>query len=196
MSAPRTVSLENKRHSSVQRLSSAALTRSTLNKWTTVSIVCLVCFAVGLNATAILSATPLVATRFNINETNSSVDYVVFLNTAWNVGAAIVPLFVLPIFEDFGVRTMYILVYVLFTIFVVMQAVAPNFATLIVARVFAGAFGGVLQNSVDGIAADLWKDDVDRRAVSLSVYIFALLGGITIGPVVGGAIIKTLDWRW
>lgn len=163
-------------------------------KWSTILTACTVTFLVGMNSTAILSATDEVAERFNVD--TSSFDYTFFLVTAWNAGAAIVPLIVLPVMEDFGVRPIYLTLYALFTIFVMVQAVAMNFATLIVARVIAGSCGGVLQNVIDGMAADIWGQDTKRRTLSLSVFIFALLGGVTFGPVLGGLVIRSLEWRW
>lgn len=48
---------------------------------------------------------------------------------------------------------------------------------------------------MDGIAADLWSGE-NERALPLTLYISSLLGGVTIGPVVGGAIMRWLCWRW
>ncbi|TID23108.1 multidrug transporter [Venturia nashicola] len=169
-------------------------TQSDLWKWVTVSTACVVCFVVGINATAILSAATQISSEFHIDEASFSYSY--FLVTAWNLAAAIFPLFVLPFMEDVGIRIIYLIMYLLFIIFVMVQAVAPNFATLIVARVIAGACGGVLQNAVDGIAADLWQLDKRKRTTSLTLYTLSLLGGVTFGPVFGGAIIKFLNWRW
>ncbi|KAE9964417.1 hypothetical protein EG328_010482 [Venturia inaequalis] len=167
---------------------------SDLRKWITISTACVVCFVVGINATALLSAATEISSEFRIDEASFSYSY--FLVTSWNLAAAVFPLFVLPFMEDVGIRTTYLTMYFLFTIFVMVQAVAPNFATLMVARVIAGACGGVLQNSVDGIAADVWQHDQRKRTTSLTLYTFSLLGGVTFGPVFGGAIIKSLDWRW
>lgn len=169
-------------------------TPSFFRRWITISTVCVVCFVVGLNATAVLSAVTEITSDFHIDEASFSYSY--FLVTAWNLAAAIFPLFILPFMEDVGIRPTYLTMYILFTTFVMVQAVAPNFATLIVARVIAGACGGVLQNSVDGMAADVWQHDKRKRTTSLTLYTFSLLGGVTFGPVFGGAIIKFLDWRW
>lgn len=70
-----------------------------------------------------------------------------------------------------------------------------NFATLIVVRVFAGAFGGVLQNVVDGVVSDIWEGE-HARSLPLTMYVFCYLGGVTFGPVYGGAVISHLNWRW
>jgi len=85
--------------------------------------------------------------------------------------------------------------YILFTIFIIPQALAKNFATLIVTRVFAGAFGGVLQNIVDGIIADLYGGE-HARSLPLTLYVFSYLGGVTFGPVFGGLVTLGLNWRW
>lgn len=163
-------------------------------KWTTIMTAAVVTFLVGINSTALLSATQEVSERFHVDD--SSFDNSFFLVTAWNAGAAIVPLVILPAMEDFGIRPIYIGLYVLFTIFVMVQAVAKNFATLIVARVIAGSCGGALQNAIDGMVADIWGEDSKRKSFCLSVFILALLGGVTVGPVMGGIIIRSVSWRW
>ena len=84
--------------------------------------------------------------------------------------------------------------YVAFTIFVIPQAVAPNFATLLVARAIAGGFGGILQNAMDMFIADIWLTDEDRN-LPITIYILALISGVTLGPVFG-AITHDLSWRW
>lgn len=166
---------------------------SNTKKWSTTITASIVTFLVGINSTAILSATEEVSEHFNVN--TSTFDNSFFLVTAWNAGAAIVPLIILPAMEDFGVRPIYLGLYLLFTIFVMVQAVAQNFATLIVARVIAGSCGGTLQNAIDGMVADIWGDS-RIKSFCLSVFILALLGGVTIGPVMGGLIIRSVSWRW
>lgn len=74
------------------------------------------------------------------------------------------------------------------------QALAKNFATLVVCRVFAGVFGGTLQNAADGIAANMFPSD-SERALPLTVYVISLLLGVTMGPVLG-AVQEPLGWRW
>ena len=77
---------------------------------------------------------------------------------------------------------------------IVPQAVAPNFATLVVTRVIAGAFGGVLQNVMETFVADMRFTDEERN-LPVTLYTFVLVGGVTLGPV-SGAIFHELSWRW
>jgi MFS family permease len=97
--------------------------------------------------------------------------------------------------EDFGIYKTYVGMYLLFILFVIPQAVCQNFATLIVTRVIAGSLGGVLQNVVDGIIADMFEGE-QARSLPVTLYIFCLVGGVSFGPVLGGAVISRLYWRW
>ena len=167
---------------------------SAQRRWTVVLSTCLISFLAGVDATSITSALSEIGERFDIDDSNF--EYTYFTVTAWSAGAAIVPLFLLPIMEDFGIRKFYLTVYILFMVFVMAAGLAPDFVALVVFRAFAGSFGGVLQNVVDAVAADVWKDDIDCRTESLTLYTFCLLAGVTFGPVFGGVIIKFLYWRW
>jgi MFS family permease len=97
--------------------------------------------------------------------------------------------------EEHGMRPGYLVCYSLFTVFVVPQAVASNFVTLIVCRFIAGCCGGVLQDVMDGIIADIWAG-AEQRSLPVTIYVFSLLSGVSLGPVMGGAVMSSLGWRW
>ena len=162
-------------------------------KWTVTLTTCFICFAVGLNATGIASAPTPINERFHISDVHFPNSF--WPITSWTVGAAIVPMFVLPLMEAHGVRPGYLLCYAIFVILVVPQAVAPNFRTLVICRFFAGGAAGVLQNGMDGIIADIWPGAV-RRSLPVTIYVTGLLAGVSLGPVFGGAIIHSCSWRW
>ena len=75
------------------------------------------------------------------------------------------------------------------------QALAPNFATIIVCRFIAGSFGGTLQNIIDSGIADIWRD-ARERDLPVTLFVFALVFGVTFGPVFGGLVADSLHWRW
>lgn len=74
--------------------------------------------------------------------------------------------------------------YVIFTIMVIPQAVAQNFATLLVTRIIAGALGGILQNAPEQFAADMWRTDEERN-LPITLYTYVYVAGVTLGPVLG-----------
>lgn len=100
----------------------------------------------------------------------------------------------LPILENFGTRTGYLATYVIFTIFVIPQAVAQNFATLIVTRAIAGFFGGLLQNAIESFLADTCETDAERNNPVI-LFIFVYEAGVTLGPA-WGSIFTNVSWRW
>lgn len=82
----------------------------------------------------------------------------------------------------------------MFTLFVIPQAVAQNYATLIVVRFFAGGFGSVVMNAIENIIADIWPGVSNCRPAMM--YMVVYLTGFTIGPVIGSGILTSLNWRW
>ncbi|KAF9895185.1 hypothetical protein FE257_000087 [Aspergillus nanangensis] len=153
---------------------------------------CWVTFIVGLNATSITTAAEPISAQFDLAP--GIFEYNFFAVTAWNAAAAIVPLATLPLMETYGMQIGYVTAYILFTIFLIPQALAQNFATLIVCRAIAGALGGTLQNCADGLASNLFSSHRER-AFPLTLYTFTLLFGVTMGPVLG-AVVEPLGWRW
>lgn len=74
------------------------------------------------------------------------------------------------------------------------QAVASNFATLLITRTISGILGGILQNAMETFISDMWLTDKQRNA-PITLYTFAYVAGVTLGPVFG-AIVNNLSWRW
>ncbi|RMZ70807.1 Major facilitator superfamily domain general substrate transporter [Pyrenophora seminiperda CCB06] len=114
---------------------------------------------------------------------------------SWNLGGAAGPMLGLPLMENFGVRRSYLVFYVILILFIIPQALAHNFATLIVTRIITGACTGVLANITSGIVSDIWRDG-SAKSFSTSLYIFALLAGLNMGPVFGSLVVKYTTWRW
>lgn len=74
------------------------------------------------------------------------------------------------------------------------QALATNFATLLITRTIAGICGGTLQNAMDIFIADIWLTDKQRN-LPITLFILVLTAGVTLGPAFG-AISGSLSWRW
>ena len=64
--------------------------------------------------------------------------------------------------------------------FIFPQAVARNFATIIVTRIITGGASAVLGNITGGIVSDIWRDG-KSKSFGISLYIFGLLSGTSMG---------------
>lgn len=131
--------------------------------------------------------------RFGISDANFPHSY--WPVTSWALGGACFSLLVLPLMEDFGVRWVFLGTYATFICFVVPQAVAQNFATLVVTRFFAGACVSILANTSATVIGNVWDTERNRN-IPVSLWILVYLAGSSIGPVIGAAIYEALTWRW
>jgi multidrug resistance protein len=104
------------------------------------------------------------------------------------------PLFLAPMSETFGRRTIYLLNLALFTLVQIPIALAPNVATLVVFRTLSGFFGSVGVGNGGGSISDMF--DPHERAKVLGVYMVAPLLAPTIGPLIGALLVDRVSWRW
>lgn len=85
--------------------------------------------------------------------------------------------------------------YIVFLIFLLPSALAQNFATLVITRFFGGGASSVSINIVGGTITDIWKTDKDR-SVPMSIFGMTSVVGIALGPFIGSAIQRNMNWRW
>ncbi|KAF1993723.1 MFS general substrate transporter [Amniculicola lignicola CBS 123094] len=162
-------------------------------KWTVTLLACFMTFVVQVNGTEMTSAAEHINKSFNISDEHFPHSYWPVLS--WNLGGAAAPLLALPLMENFGVRWSYLSIYVFMIIFLVPQVLAQNFATLIITRSFTGGCSGVLANITSGIVSDIWRDG-RSKSFGISLYIWALLAGLNMGPVFGSLTLRYASWRW
>lgn len=74
-------------------------------------------------------------------------------------------------------------------------AVAKDLQTVLITRFFAGLFGSAPVTNTGGVLGDIWSPS--QRGTAIVGYAFAVVGGPTLGPIAGGAIVSSyLRWRW
>jgi len=161
-------------------------------KWLVTAVVSWLCFSAGINATAILTPAATIGQQFGFNDEDFPTSY--WTVTAWTMGGAAGPMVGLPLLEEFGMRKGYLISYIGFMIFLIPQAVAQNFTTLIVTRVFAGFFASILMNGAASVIPDLFNDEIER-ALPLTLFILVYEAGYTLGPVYA-ACFPAEQWRW
>ncbi|KAK7529045.1 putative MFS multidrug transporter [Phyllosticta citriasiana] len=162
-------------------------------KWTITAVSILATFTSMLNGTIITVAHEALDERFHINEANFPHSY--WPVTTWAFGAAIFAFTILPLMEDFGFRRVFLGTYAAFLLFLIPQAVAQNFATLIVTRFFCGGCVSIIANSASSLIGNIWADE-HSRTVPMSLWIAVYLAGSSMGPVIGATVFKFLSWRW
>ncbi|KAL3477734.1 major facilitator superfamily domain-containing protein [Aspergillus californicus] len=165
----------------------------TPRKWILTYLAAFTTFLTMMNGTIITVAHVEISELFNISETAFPHSY--WPVTSWATGGACSALFILPLAEDFGTRPVFLSTYLIFLCFLVPQAVAQNFATLVVTRFFAGGCVAILANTAAGVVGNLWETDW-ARSIPVSLYILGYMAGSSMGPVMGAAIFKFLSWRW
>ncbi|KAL4930806.1 Aldehyde/histidinol dehydrogenase [Aspergillus undulatus] len=160
------------------------------------ALTCLAAFATFLtmmNGTIITVGHFDIAEQFNVSETAFPNTY--WPVTTWASGGACSALFILPLTEDFGTRPVFLTTYFIFLCFLIPQAIAQNFATLVVTRFFAGGCAAILANTAAAVAGNVWNSEWSR-SIPVSLYIVGYMAGSSMGPVMGAAIFQFLGWRW
>lgn len=109
-------------------------------------------------------------------------------------GFAFGPLLWAPLSEVYGRRLAVLLPYFLAAIFAFATATAKDLQTIMITRFFTGFFGVAPVANVGGVIGDLFNPE--QRAIAIIGYAWAVTGGPTVGPLIGGAIVVNTSWRW
>ncbi|KAK4542672.1 hypothetical protein LTR36_006244 [Oleoguttula mirabilis] len=164
-------------------------------KWIVTGAALVGTFLVPLNGTSITIAAQAINQEFNVHDhPNFSNSY--WPITSWSLGGALFIIVFLPLMEDIGVRIGYLIFYSFFLLMIIPQALAHNFATLVVTRFLSGGCVALLANTISSIIPDIWGDD-KSRSLPVSLYIVLYMTGSTLGPVMFGGVMQHIgNWRW
>ncbi|KAJ5506928.1 Major facilitator superfamily domain general substrate transporter [Penicillium expansum] len=162
-------------------------------KWQVTGIGLLASFVCSLNGTILTVAHTAIGEEFHISDATFPNSY--WLTTSWAIGAAVCPLLLFPVMEDFGVRPVLLTTYFFFVCFLIPVGLAQNFATLVVVRFFSGGCVPLISDAVAGITSNVFHGD-RARSVPICLYVTIYLAATSLGPVVGASILQFLPWRW
>ena len=110
--------------------------------------------------------------------------------TFYVVGLGCGPILAAPISETRGRLAVYRVCLPLFALFTMGAGLAPNFATIVVCRFFAGLFGGPTMSVIAGTNADIWH--MSSRAPSSALMALST----AMGPGIGTFLLESiLVWR-
>ncbi|KAG9241057.1 major facilitator superfamily domain-containing protein [Calycina marina] len=148
-------------------------------------------FIVGFASSVDSAALAQASAEFGVSKVVESLATGLFL-----VGFGFGGLFSGPISETVGRNPVYIVTLVVYMIWIMASALAPNLGAQLVFRFLAGFFGATPLTCAGGSISDLW--DPMERVYAFPVFANAAFMGPIFGPVVGGFIGQSsrLSWRW
>ncbi|KFY58949.1 hypothetical protein V496_05906 [Pseudogymnoascus sp. VKM F-4515 (FW-2607)] len=128
--------------------------------------------------------------------TNISSEVSVLSISLYILGFAFGPLCWAPVSEIWGRRWGMLPAMCCLGVFSIGTAVSKTSASIFVTRFFAGVFGSAPVSNVSAALGDIWVPQARGNAVVL--YSIAVVGGPTLGPVIGAALVANsrLGWRW
>lgn len=94
------------------------------------------------------------------------------------------PLMWAPGSELFGRRPIFIATMLIYCLFHLGQALAPNIQTLLITRFLSGVFASAPLTNCGGVIADIW--DPVGRGPATSVFTASVFVGPVLGPIAGG----------
>jgi multidrug resistance protein len=106
---------------------------------------------------------------------------------------AIFPLWWSAFSETGGRRTVYLISFVMFTIFGVLSAISTNIAMLVVMRMLSGGGAASVQAVGAGTIADLFE--TRERGKAMGIFYLGPLCGPLFAPILGGIVGERWNWR-
>lgn len=140
--------------------------------------------------------TPILAAGFDdiAEEYNVSHPRVALTTGLYMMGLGLGSVVLSPTAILYGKRPVYLVAAVCFILSSVWCALSPNFASLVVARIFQGFAVSSVECLPSATVAEIYF--LHEKAYRLGIYTLLLLGGKNLVPLVSAAVIQSLGWRW
>ncbi|EEP75575.1 conserved hypothetical protein [Uncinocarpus reesii 1704] len=140
--------------------------------------------------------TPILAAAFTdvSEEYNVSFPKVALTTGLYMLGLGLGSVVMSPTAILYGKRPVYIVGATLLIISGVWCALSPNYASLVVARIFQGLAVSPVECLPSATIAEIYF--LHERAYRVGIYTLLLLGGKNLIPLVSAAITEGLGWRW
>ncbi|ETI29416.1 hypothetical protein G647_01869 [Cladophialophora carrionii CBS 160.54] len=148
-------------------------------------------FGASLASSIIAPANRTIAEYVGVSE-----DVVVLNVSLYVVGFAFGPLVWAPVSEVWGRRWSMLPAATCLVCFSIGTAVSRNAQSVFINRFFSGFFGSAAVSNVNAALGDIWSREARGTAVCL--YGVCVVGGPTLGPTIGAAILVNphMGWRW
>ncbi len=145
---------------------------------------------VTLGSSIFSPATKQVATNYHVGTEVATLGTALFL-----FGLGLGPLLWAPLSELYGRKPAVLIPTFISAIFAFGCGAGKDIQTILICRFFQGMFGSAPVTNTGGVLGDIWS--AEQRGAALVGYAMALVGGPTIGPLIGSACVTSyLGWRW
>ncbi|RDW92904.1 putative MFS multidrug transporter [Aspergillus mulundensis] len=135
------------------------------------------------------NAVPYIIDDFKVqNKHESSLPTGIFL-----LGYVVGPVLWSPLSETIGRRPVLLYSFVVFFLFTLASALAPNWQLLLFFRFVCGSMGASPQTVVGGAYADIYE--ARARGIAMAFYMAVASFGPIIGPIISG-FVSQYGWRW
>ncbi|KAF8587557.1 MFS general substrate transporter [Ramaria rubella] len=162
---------------------------SKTHKWIVSSIGFGFLTIVGASVSAYAISQPSLQEALHVSDVTGTLGVVVFTLT---FGGA--PIVIAPFSELFGRLPVYIASALVYWIMFLPQALAKNFATVLVVRFISGIGASTSVSIVGGILADIWE--THERGFPMAIFSFVAFAGTGLGPVALGYVELKLGYKF
>ncbi|KAL1896824.1 hypothetical protein Sste5346_004457 [Sporothrix stenoceras] len=137
------------------------------------------------------NAVPFMAKEWGVTSTTQMVLPV----STYLVGYILGPLVWAPLSEQYGRRTLVVVTFLIFMVWTMACALAPNWAGFLIFRLFTGVFASAPIAVVTGILADVFGS-ARTRGRAMSMFMAMTVFGPLFAPIISGYCSTTIGWRW
>src|SRR4051812_43911198 len=162
--------------------------RAGLREWTGLAVLVLPTLLVSIDVSVMLLALPRISETFHADAAQQLWIMDIygfllagFLITMGNLG------------DRIGRRKLVMIGGAAFALASVLVAFSPNALVLIAARALLGVAGATLTPSMLALISNMFKDE-RQRGLAISVWFSCFMGGMLVGPLVGGLLIEHFWW--
>jgi multidrug resistance protein len=110
------------------------------------------------------------------------------------IGYVVGPILCGPLSENYGRKIVFLVAFLLYTIFTMATALAPNWPAFLIFRFICGVFASAPVAVVGGLYADIFADP-RKRGVAMACFMAATTFGPVLGPLISG-FTAPVSWRW
>jgi multidrug resistance protein len=152
-------------------------------------ILAMLAFAASLGSSIISPANRTIAAYTNVSD-----QVMVFDISLYLLGFAFGPILWAPISEIWGRRWSMLPAMFCLGVFSIGTATSKTAASILVTRFFGGVFASAPVSNVSAAMGDMYEPY--HRGTAISLYAIAVVGGPTLGPIIGSALTAKVSWRW